>query len=228
MARLKKKVLGQVSGAVGDIVFRERYGNNYVGMRPDSFIPGTSPADYQRRQRFALAAKTGITINSVAQLKMLWKGATPSGLSSFNYVVKINYPFVTSTDLTNLLQLVPGNGFGVTIEDNNTDRVRVHVLFDPIGTNAGINTALEPNIMMAGVIFLTSPVDQSVGAYSILSVASPTQATDLVQQLTFDANLTSQQQQVFDKYQTTKTFVALITLDAVGNPVHFSSTALLQ
>jgi hypothetical protein len=82
--------------------------------------------------------------------------------------------------------------------------------------------------MMAGVIFLTSPVDQSVGAYSILSVASPPQATDLVQQLTFDANLTSQQQQVFDKYQITKTFVALITLDAAGIPVHYSGTALLS
>ena len=86
MARLKKKVLGQVSGAVGDTVFRERYGNNYLGMRPDSFMPGTSPADFQRRQRFALAAKTGVSINSASKLRALWAGVTPSGFSPFNNI----------------------------------------------------------------------------------------------------------------------------------------------
>lgn len=228
MARLKKKVLGQVSGAVGDIVFRERYGNNYLGMRPDSFIPGTTAADYQRRQRFALAAKTGVSINSASKLKSLWAGVTPSGLSTFNNIVKVNYRFVTSTDITNQLQLVPDNGFGVAITDNNVDRVRVRVTIDPIGSNAGINVTLEPNIMMSGLVFLSNPIEQTTEAYSLLSVSSVPQATNLITPLTFDADLTNQQQQTFDKYQITKTFVVLITLDAIGNPVHYSSTALLQ
>ena len=227
MAQLKKTVLGKVSGAVGDIVFRERDGKNYIGLRPDSFIPGTDPASVARRQRFLLTLKTGSSINSIDKLKSLWKEVTPSGLSPFNYIVKTNYRFVSSTDLTNLLQLTPDNGFGFAITDNYVDRTHVEVTINPIGSNAGINVALEPNIMMISLVFLTSPVDLSLAPYSLIAVSSASQATNLATELTIDTNLTNQQQQAFDKYQITKTFVALVTLDADGIPVHYSSTALL-
>ena len=227
MAELKKTVLGKVSGAVGDIVFRERDGKNYIGLRPGSFIPGTDPASVARRQRFLLTLKSGSAINSLQPLKALWNGVKPSSLSAFNYIVKTNYRYVTSAAISDLLKIVPDNGFGVTVADNNVDRMRVRVLAEAIGTNAGINTTLEPNIMMASLVFLSSPVDESVGAYSIISSVSPAQPTSLTEQLTFDAYLTNQQQMVFDKYQITKTFVAIVTLDSDDLPVHYSSTILL-
>jgi hypothetical protein len=227
MAQLKKTVLGKVSGAVGDIVFREREGKNYIGLRPGSFIPGTDPASVARRQRFLLTLKTGSSINSIDKLKSLWKEVTPSGLSPFNYIVKKNYRFITSTDLTNLLQLTPDNGFGFVVTDSNVDRVRIRVSIDPIGNNAGINSALEPNIMMICLVFLSNPVDPSMNVYALMSLTSALQHFDLVTPLNLDANLTNQQQVVFDNYQVTKAFVALVTLDADGIPVHYSSTALL-
>ncbi len=227
MAELKKKVLGQVSGAVGDIVFRERYGLNYVGLRPSSFMPGTDAASVARRQRFALATRVGVTINSSSQLKQLWAAHTSSGLNAYNQIVKTNYPFVSSTDLSNLLQLTPSYGFGFVVTDSNVDRVRIRVSIDPIGNNAGINTALEPNTIMVCLLFLTNPIDPSIQIYTLMCLSSVLQHTDLGTALNFDANLTNQQQVVFDNYQVTKTFVALVTLDADGNPVHYSSTALL-
>jgi hypothetical protein len=228
MAELKKKVLGQVSGAVGDIVFRERYGLNYVGLRPSSFMPGTDAASVARRQRFALATRVGVTINSNPQLKQLWAAHTSSGLNTYNQIVKTNYRFVTSTDLSNMLQLTPDNGFGFVVTDSNVDRVRIRATIDPIGSNAGINIALEPKIMMAGLLFLSNPSDPTVKAYSLMSMSTVSQTIKLGTPLTFDADLTNQQQQVFDKYHTSKAFVALVTLDAANNPVHYSSTALLQ
>jgi len=228
MAELKKTVLGKVSGAVGDIVFRERDGKNYIGLRPDSFVPGTDPASVARRQRFLLSLKAGSSINSVAQFKSLWTEVTPSGLSPFNYIVKTNYRYVTSTSITDLLQLVPGGGFGVAISASSVDRTNVRVVVDPIGSNTGIDPIIEPNIVSAGVIFLSSPIDESVDLYSILTVVSSAQVTSLTEQLRFDAFLTNQQQVLFDKYQVRKTFVALVTLDASSAPVHHSSTILLS
>jgi len=50
MAVVTKKVLGTVHGAVGDMVFREKNGKNYIGMRPNSFVPGKDDASIARRK----------------------------------------------------------------------------------------------------------------------------------------------------------------------------------
>jgi hypothetical protein len=227
MAQLKKTVLGKVSGAVGDIVFRQRDGKNYIGMRPESFIPGSDPASIARRKRFLLALKSGSAINTIPQLKTLWSNVTPSGLSSFNYIVQTNYRYVTSTDISDLLKLVPGNGFGVNVSNNDVDRLRVRVVISAIGVNAGINTLVETSLKMTCVLFMSSPVDESVSAYSLLSLISPAVPISLAQDVSFDAILTSQQALLFDKYRVIKTFIAIVTLDATGNPVHYSGSVLL-
>jgi hypothetical protein len=227
MAELKKAVLGEVSGALGDIVFRERHGLNYLATRPSSFMPGTDVASINRRARFALTGKTSQSVNRIPVLKLLWAKAYSNGMSPYNYIFKTNYRFITASTITDLLKIVPDNGFGVMISDSNVDRTRVRVMTDAIGSNAGIDPLIESNIMSACVIFLSSPVDESVGAYSIISLVSPLQATKIDEPLTFDANLNNQQQVIFDKYQNQKTFVALVTIDAAGVPVHYSSTSLL-
>lgn len=227
MAELRKAILGEISGALGDIVFRERHGLNYLATRPSSFMPGTDLAAVSRRARFALTGKASQSVNRIPVLKMLWANAYSNGMSPFNYIFKSNYRFITASEISDLLKIVPDNGFGVAISSSTVDKTKVQVITEAIGTNAGIDPLAEPDIMLVGIIFLTSPTNESMDAYSLLSVVSPSQAINLADPLTFDANLTNQQQVIFDNYQVTKTFVALVTLDVVGIPVHYSSTALL-
>ena len=63
MARLKKTVLGRLSGAIGDIVFREKNGKNFVGLRASSFIPGSDPGSIDRRAKFTLSTQLASIIN---------------------------------------------------------------------------------------------------------------------------------------------------------------------
>lgn len=227
MAELRKTVLGKVSGAIGDIVFRERDGMNYISTRPSSFIPGTDPASIARRQRFAMAAKTSVSINRIPELKVLWGTAAPSGVNPYNYIFKTNYRFVSSVSISDLLQLVPGYGFGVNVPDSTVDRAQIAITMDLIGDKAGIDMLLEPNIIMASVVFLSTPLDESVGPYAFLNAVSPAQVTNLEEPLNFTAEFTNQQSTLFDKYQSVKTFIAILTLDTDGKPVHYSSTVLL-
>lgn len=227
MAELRKAVLGVVSGAIGDIVFREKDGLNYLATRPSSFIPGTDPASIARRGRFAMAAKTSVAINRIPQLKELWSTVTPSGKSPFNYMFQSNYSLVSATDVTNLLKIVPDNGFGISLTGNTVSNTSVQAFTSPIGTKAGINIAVEPQLIMACVEFLSNPLDESVPTYSILSLVSTTVPVTLTDPVTFNADLTSQQSLVFDKYQDHKVFIAILSLDASGNPVHYSSSVFL-
>ena len=100
-------------------------------------------------------------------------------------------------------------------------------MVSPIGTKSGIIIANEPFLMMTCVMFLSNPLDESVGAYSLLSLVSEKIPITLTDPVTFDAELTSQQSLLFDKYQDYKVFIAVLTLDTIGNPVHYSSSVLL-
>lgn len=228
MAELRKAILGQVSGALGDIVFRERDGLNYLATRPSSFIPGTDPASIARRERFALTSKTSVLINRVPELKSLWARALSNGISPFNYIFKTNYRFITASTISDLLKIVPDNGFGITLTGNTVSNTSVQAVVSAIGLKAGINTLIETSLMMTCVEFLSNPLDESVGAYSLLSLVSETVPMTLTNPVTFNADLTSQQTLLYDKYQDHKVFIAIVTLDADGKPVHYSSSALLS
>ena len=101
MAELNKTVLGRLSGAVGDVVFRQRNGKNYVGTKPAPFMPGDDPASVARRERFAITGKLAKAINSIAIIKSLWKESTPSGLSPYLYMVQLNYPHIVDGAVSN-------------------------------------------------------------------------------------------------------------------------------
>ena len=227
MAQLRKTVLGKVSGTVGDIVFRERDGMNYLSTRPNSFMPGIDPASVARRQRFALTSKASVSINMIPELKILWSTAAPSGVSSYNYIFKINYPFLSLMGVSNLLKIVPDNGFGITLTEHTVSNTSVHAVISPIGIKTGINTVIETSLKMICVEFLSNPIDESVGAYSLVSLVSTEMPITLTNPVTFDADLTSQQSLLFDKYQDYKVFIALVSVDSQGKPIHHSSSVLL-
>ena len=88
MAEINKQVLGKLTGTLGDIVFRQRNGKNYVSMRPSSYPASDNPAIIAKREKFLLAVQLGSNINSNSYLKEIWRSYTPSGLIPFNYMVK--------------------------------------------------------------------------------------------------------------------------------------------
>lgn len=227
MAELRKTVLGKVSGAVGDVVFRQKNGKNYVGVKPDSFIPGTDPDSIARRVRFALTIKFGQVINSIAQVKPFWQVETPAGLSAYNYIIKVNYPYVAVDDISDAAKLVPGYGFTITPRSSSFSSSSLQLTIDPVGTEWGIDLVKEPNIQMAAVLYFKTPIDQSNEAHFVSSAISAAQPTALDLPLTFDASLNAQQSVLFDQYQDHKAFVLLTTLDSDNLPVNHSSVIIL-
>lgn len=226
MAKLKKNILGQVTGALGEVVFKQFNGENYMATRPDSFMPGVDPESIARRSRFALAIRLARAINQSERLKSIWSIKTPAGVSVFNYIFKRNYPFVSPSGVSDGAMLIPDVGFGVTVSAVNLTSTGLTVDISAIGTNAEIITASEPNISMIAVLFLSNPADPLQPAYNYLTLESGNLSTTLNTALSFSALLTSQETQLFNLYQDQKAFFVLTTLDASGAVVHYSSTVL--
>ena len=224
MAELNKTVLGRLSGALGDVVFRQRNGKNYVSMRPSSYHTPENPAAVAKREKFLLSVQLGSAINSNQNLKAIWDGYTPSGLTPFNFMVRKNYDNISNGELTNRVTLAPGLGFTIISTDLNLNTASLIAELDPLGTDTGIDTGQEPNLYFSAVINLSSPVDPADKENQFLSLISPAIPVDLVNNLSINIPLTSAESNLAALYQTKKIYGILNTVDSFNNPVHFSIT----
>jgi hypothetical protein len=228
MAEIRKQVLGKISGALGDVVFRERNGKSYVGVRPASFIPGTDPASVSRRLKFLTAIKFSQAINSEPVLKALWNKVKPAEISAFNTITRANYPFVEGENINDLAKIVPGLGFGVTANASGLDPSLLTLDIDAIGLKTEIEPEDEINIQLVSVLFFSNPLDDSAGNYYLTTISSASQHLDLENPLNFNASLLSEQTVYYNKFQDHKAFAVLVTLDSIGNPVHYSSATIIS
>ena len=113
MAQLKKHILGEVTGGLGDVVFKKIKGENYIASRPTDYTMDMKSEAVQRRARFRIAMKLAQSMNKSLRLKAIWKSKAPEGLSAFNFMMQRNYPYVQAETIANGIKLTPDVGFGV-------------------------------------------------------------------------------------------------------------------
>ena len=224
MARLKKTVLGRLSGAVGDIVFREKNGKNFVGLRAASFIPGTDTGSIERRSKFYLSTQLASTINSNPKLKSIWLQSISPKKNAYNLLIKANYGNLTSGNISDFIKIVPKFGFNIKPKGITIGDTLVQVVIEAIGENSGIDPSIEINFQLAAIIYLSNPTDESVKPKDFLSLLSGIQSLKLNEEYTFDINLSNQSAFLVNKYQDRKGFFSLLTLNAGDAIINYSST----
>ena len=226
MARLKKSVLGKVSGAVGDLLFRLRNGKNFIGMRPSSFMPGTDPDSVARRNRFRIDGKFSRAVNSIDLLNTLWEKFTPKTMLPFNYIFKVNYYNVIAEDMTDAAQLVPDVGFEVPGPTITMSSSQIQVQTTAIGTGTGIDTLVETHFQLVAVIYMKDKIDENYQDYLFLDILFDKQTLSLTDPLTFTFDLSDAQAILYNRYNVHDGYFALLSLDAFEEPIHFSNTFL--
>ena len=224
MADLRKKVLGTVSGAVGDILFRAKNGRNYVGTRPLSFTPGTDEKSVARRKRFGMATRLARPINSIYRLKSLWKAVAPVPLHSYNMIVRANYNSVGPDSISNTIKLVPEIGYSVQFSEFTLNVNRMRVALDGLTSTSGINPSVEIYCQLVGIIHLSNPVDTEKEPHVFIPVVSIEQALALNTEITDDIIFQDVISQLLAMYQDRKAFLTLLTLDTDRNVIHYSNT----
>lgn len=224
MAKIRKQVLGKVSGAIGDLTFRVKNGMGFIGTRPNSFTPGNDLASVARRLRFSIAVKYAKSVNELASLRTIWKQYKSPAQSAFNYIMKYNYHAVLPDDVSGTVSMVPDIGFSVNINSSEIQQHAITAKISPIGNFSEIDPAIETKIQLACVAFFKSPVSDEFSPYHFLSLLSKEESLSLTDPIDFTIALADQQSQLFSQYNTHKLFFAFVTHDPPGKPIHFSNT----
>jgi hypothetical protein len=100
MAIEKRQTLGEVTGTLGDIVRRKRYGKIVVSRRPSKYRKSKSKAAVDGRNSFALSVAFAKAVNSIPHLKQVWQLAKLDGVVAYNRIIKYNKQFIKDSSLT--------------------------------------------------------------------------------------------------------------------------------
>jgi hypothetical protein len=223
MATLNKSVLGKISGALGDLVFRQMNGENFVRLRPKSFIPGTDEASVNRRNKFRFASKFASSVDNLSELRQVWEEYAPAK-SPFKSLFSSNYPYIDPAGQPASLKVTPQSGFGTSTSLITVSPVEIQAELNPLGDRIGIDTSVETSVMLLGVLHLYNPLDVNSPAYQFINIISEELPLQTDSPLVFSVPLMNQETELYNLYGGREVYLALVTLDDEGNVIHFSNT----
>ncbi len=90
MAVINNSVLGEVSGKIGNKVFRKMYGKTVVSERPLHYKAAKTPAARKVRNSFGMAVKLAKILISDTELNETWTAAKIEGVNSNQRIIKQN------------------------------------------------------------------------------------------------------------------------------------------
>ncbi len=107
MAEIKRTILGDVSGKIGDIVFRKMNGKKFVSVRPKKYKPTKSTKLKNARSNFATVVNFAKVTNSVPELKTVWEQFKSKASNSYHKIITANSGLVKTGVLTAFNKITP-------------------------------------------------------------------------------------------------------------------------
>lgn len=107
MAIIKKKILGEILGNLGDVVIRTRNGKTVIYSKPSKQKVSKSEPSIIARNKFSLAVALAKEIISDETLSLIWKNSKVKATNSYQKIIKHNSKLVSEESLTINNQIVP-------------------------------------------------------------------------------------------------------------------------
>jgi hypothetical protein len=214
--------LGNLSGKVGNLVFRVINGKNYVSKAPGKQKGTISPERKSSAIKFGATGKIAAAINSVPELQDIWKKQFKTKKSVFTKIFKSIYGQMTGKDFNKSGSILPVRGFPIK-GLVTTGRNNIFVEADAPGENSGITEVTEKFIQAAGIIVFKEPVNCTVPETKVSDIVSwPPQELRLYEPQLFCFVLNSEQQQEMQSYGKKEYHIHLVTRDEDGEVASFS------
>jgi hypothetical protein len=213
--------LGNISGKVGGIVFRVKDGKTIIARAPRQQKKSYDPLRILRQNKFGTTGRIVSAINSSPILHDIWKHASYRGKNVHNKIFTQIYSRINDAGVPNIVSLMPAPG--IIIKGYITPGIPDAVVeTEALGIENGIYPEEEKNIMAAGIVILSEPVDASLPHIAAVRMASESRGLRIFFPQTFVVKPPDGEINKFRSYSKRKYYIHLITLDSKGNPVHYS------
>ncbi len=126
MALVKNAILGEVSGKMGDKVFRQMNGKTFVSERPLHYKPAKTPDARKIRSSFGITVHLAKKIILDPALKETWRAAKIEGSTPYHRIIKQNSLLTNSGSLTNRNKITP-DGLFLNIDSASLENQVLHL-----------------------------------------------------------------------------------------------------
>lgn len=223
MARLEKRYFGELKGKFGDAVFKKLGDNNYVARRPKYTKPDTEEFKV-RTNAFKFSCKLASLINANSYLKSVWRSRLGKNVQIHPRLISVNYNAFKNGTVIGNIQLVPDGGFGIKFDSMILDENQLSLKIEPLTTNSSIDASVDKSIRAVTFIIMTSPVDPSHIPVRIIQLNSAPVQVSLEDELTFDHQVFTADNELLNGYQVKLFFSTLITFDESNHISRYSNT----
>ena len=224
MGRLKNMVLGNVTGKVGNVVFRVKGKKAYAYASPQKVKVSQTKGAKDARSKFTPLSNFASFINSIPELKYFWSKAKIEASSAYHKITKLNYKLLLHNRPTTENVIIP---YGENLCGNNP--VRMSCL-DKSGI--GIQAKYESGW------FMPLEEEESISALAIICFYNPRRRwekyfildklekdkieVEFVEPFEFKIPFTETALSNYYSYRNSILYLTFLTRDIEGNPIRFS------
>jgi hypothetical protein len=211
MARLEKKVFGEIRGRVGNIVGKVRNGKQYIASRPSKYTMSKAPHEVDKRNKFKVNGLFAKAIKENNILYNIWDKEKAPAASAYNKICKINFKLCGSDRPSVQNKITPG-GFDLPVESITYQQDKIEVELMPFDILPD-----EKRVIFILLVSFYDPKKKELPYFSFKQITGY-ELDEL--KLTFNFNTTDKQ--LANMYNKRTVFLATVTEDANGNIMRWS------
>lgn len=211
-----------LSGKVGDKVYRMINGKCYVANAPTHYTMPQTPEAILRREKFLLCRKICSAIDKLFYSKMLWRIVVPKKANRLGYMMKSIYPIIVKYNI-DLLGIVPHPDLITNCLECSYANERIKLKFAPFDDDDNkILLNSDTAVAVEGVLYLCDAGSQRKDKFNLIPLISADKLLVLNQEIELEFNLTGLQLEALNLYPERKLYVVLIiknTLNEHSNTI---------
>lgn len=227
MSHLVHRFFGDLSGKLGDVVFRIRGNKNYIAQASSGYTQPDTAEYRDKLSRFGLTSRFCSAVVRMKEIKGIWKELYQD-VHLFNMLKSINWQYTEAEEVTEYAVISPITGFSAQPGSAELSALMLTVNMLPLTIESGINPAVEKLVNLSAVVVLSGPVDAGISKNHVFPLVSDSVLFNLTDPITFRVYLSDADADMLVHYGNRKVFCSLVTLDAGGVPVEASKTFCVE
>lgn len=228
MAQVNDNLLGNLSGRLGNVVFRKMNGKSFVSVRPKKYKPAKSEQAVKTKNKFGTIVKFAAYINSISELKAIWKSFAEKGKRGYNTIISINQSLIPPNILKNNMILINTNyiivpgGLDINISGFNYEQDAISISFS---LSELIDYPKNINSVKSFFVFcFQEPFENKNKQLKLLCITDESNNINSEMNYSLTTGLSQEIKDLTEKYNSCVIFFSMLFLDIEGNIINWTSS----